>query len=71
VKTGKNRSVLTTLKYEDIYIKDYSSMAELKEGIKKYIGFYNSERFHQSLAYGTPDEIYYSKFKPELKKKAA
>ncbi len=60
-----------TLKYEDIYIKDYSSMADLKEGIKKYMGFYNSERFHQSLDYDTPDEIYYSKFKPELEKKAA
>ncbi len=60
-----------TLKYEDIYIKDYNSMAELKEGIKKYIEFYNSERFHQSLDYDTPDEIYNSKFQPELEEKAA
>lgn len=60
-----------TLKYEDIYIKDYSSMAELKEGIKKYVMFYNSERFHQSLDYETPDEIYWSKFKPGLEEIAA
>ena len=60
-----------TLKYEDIYIKDYSTMADLKEGIKRYVSFYNSERFHQSLDYATPDEIYWSKFKPELEEKAA
>ena len=60
-----------SLKYEDIYIKDYSTMADLKEGIKQYISFYNSKRFHQSLDYETPDEIYWSKFRPELEKKAA
>lgn len=51
-----------SLKYEDIYIKDYRSMTELKEGIIRYMGFYNSERFHQSLEYETPDTIYYSRF---------
>ncbi len=60
-----------SLKYEDIYIKDYSTMAELKEGIKKYVSFYNSERFHQSLDYGTPDEIYWSKFRPVVEEKVA
>ena len=51
-----------SLKYEDIYIKDYRSMTELKEGIIRYMGFYNSERFHQSLEYETLDTIYYSRF---------
>jgi putative transposase len=60
-----------SLKYEDIYLKDYSSMAELKEGIKKYMEFYNSERFHQSLDYETPDEMYYSIFNPVLGLKVA
>jgi putative transposase len=35
-------------------------MGELKEGIKKYIHFYNTKRFHQSLDYQTPDEKYQS-----------
>ncbi len=48
-------------KYEDLYIKEYKSMAELKGGVKEYINFYNDERVHQSLEYQTPDEIYYSK----------
>lgn len=49
-----------TLKYEDIYIKSYESVIELKEGVKRYFSFYNSERFHQSLGYATPDEMYES-----------
>ena len=49
-----------SLKYEDIYIKSYTTMKELKEGIKKYFGFYNGERFHQSLDYATPNEMYKS-----------
>ena len=51
-----------SLKYEDIYLKDYRTMLELKTGIDRYIRFYNSERFHQSLEYETPDTIYESKF---------
>jgi len=51
-----------SLKYEDIYLKDYRTMPELKEGLARYMKFYNSERFHQSLAYETPDTIYWSRF---------
>jgi len=51
-----------TLKYEDIYLKDYKDLRELREGISRYVRFYNSERFHQSLGYATPDSIYASRF---------
>ena len=51
-----------SLKYEDIYLKDYQTMEELKQGLKRYFGFYNSERFHQSLGYKTPDMVYGSCF---------
>jgi len=51
-----------SLKYEDIYIKDYQSMGELKVGVVRYMDFYNSERFHESLDYETPDKKYESKF---------
>lgn len=60
-----------SLKYEDIYLKDYRSLEELKSGLKKYFNFYNTERFHQSLEYSTPDEIYYSAFSNEGERKAA
>jgi putative transposase len=49
-----------SLKYEDIYLKDYQTMEELKQGLTHYFRFYNSERFHQSLNYNTPDMIYSS-----------
>ena len=51
-----------TLKYEEIYLNSYSGMLELKEGIGRYFTFFNTERFHQSLEYSTPDEIYYEAF---------
>ena len=49
-----------SLKYEDIYLKCYESMPELKEGVKRYFEFYNTERFHQSLHYLTPEVMYES-----------
>ena len=49
-----------SLKYEDIYLKCYESMPELKEGVKRYFEFYNTERFHQSLYYLTPEVMYES-----------
>jgi putative transposase len=49
-----------SLKYEDIYIKRYETVKELKAGIDAYFTFYNTKRFHQSLDYCTPDEMYYS-----------
>ena len=60
-----------SLKYEDIYLNDYQNMEELKEGLNKYFFFYNEERFHQSLDYETPDEIYYLAFKKEIFEKIA
>jgi putative transposase len=47
-----------SLNYEDIYLKDYQTMEELKQGLKRYFVFYNGERFHQSLDYKTPDMVY-------------
>lgn len=49
-----------SLKYEDIYIKSYETVIELKEGVKKYFQFYNQERFHQSHDYLTPEKMYES-----------
>ena len=48
-----------SLKYEDIYIKDYETMPELYQGINSYFYFFNNERSHQSLNYMTPAEVYF------------
>ena len=47
-----------SLKYEDIFLKDYRNLKELKGGVSSYFKFYNTERYHQSLMYQTPDEVY-------------
>jgi len=52
-----------SVKYEDIYLKEYSSIAELQRGLKIYFDFYNHERSHQSFDYDTPADMYYGKIK--------
>src|SRR4051794_26945719 len=47
-----------TVKYEDIYIRGYETVAELLEGLIRYFAFYNQERLHQSLGYETPAMVY-------------
>jgi putative transposase len=63
---GKGRSIdniiierfFRTLKQSNIYISDYQTIKELKEGIKAFIYKYNFKRFHSSLNYQKPMNIY-------------
>ena len=48
-----------TVKYEEVYLKDYSDMHEAKTCLGRYFDFYNNERPHQSLENRTPEEVYY------------
>lgn len=48
-----------SLKYQDIYIRDYQTVTELIDGLDNYFRFYNYERPHQSLENKTPAMIYY------------
>ena len=47
-----------SLKYEEVYLKAYATVAEAKAGIGAWLSFYNEERQHQSLGYRTPRQIY-------------
>lgn len=47
-----------TLKYGEIYLKDYQSVQEAKEGIKAYMEKYNERRPHTAHGILTPDEVY-------------
>jgi transposase InsO family protein len=49
-----------TLKYEDIYIKDYETGKKLRKGLHQYFDFYNYERPHQSLGNKTPAMVYFA-----------
>ena len=50
-----------TVKYEEVFLKEYGSMAEAKKDLARFFGWYNEERPHQSLGYQTPDEMYYGR----------
>jgi putative transposase len=47
-----------SVKYEDVYLKDYGSVAELRRGLNHYFHYYNDQRTHQSLDNLTPAEVY-------------
>jgi putative transposase len=47
-----------SLKYEEVYLNAYATVAEAKTGIGAWFGFYNEERQHQSLGYRTPRQAY-------------
>jgi len=47
-----------SLKYEEVYLNAYATVAEAKAGIGAWLDFYNEERQHQSLGYRMPRQIY-------------
>lgn len=47
-----------SVKYEDIYLKEYRTVLALRDGLKVYFEFYNNERPHQSFGIYTPSEVY-------------
>lgn len=47
-----------SVKYEEVYLKAYETVAEARTGIGTYFQFYNSERRHQSMNRQTPDQVY-------------
>ena len=50
-----------TIKYEEVYLKEYTTYYEARESIGEYIGKYNNRRLHQSLNYKTPAAIYFGR----------
>lgn len=63
---GKGRSIdniaierfFRTLKYNCIFINDFKNIKELKEGIRNYMDKYNYKRFHSSIGYQKPMNLY-------------
>ena len=49
--------------YYRIYLNEYKTIKELKEDTKDYINFYNYKRFHQTLDYKKPMNVYYNSLK--------
>ena len=48
-----------SIKYEEVYLRSYDTVSQAREGIGRYLDFYNTRRPHSSLDAMTPDEYYY------------
>ena len=49
-----------SLKYEEVYLKAYESVAEARQSIATYMRYFNSERRHSSLGRKTPDHVFFN-----------
>lgn len=49
-----------TVKYEEVYLREYGSPKEARHGLTRYFDFYNYTRIHQVLDYRTPAEVYFN-----------
>lgn len=49
-----------SVKYEEVYLKAYDSIAVARKELKEYFSFYNHRRRHQSLSKKVPDEVYWN-----------
>ena len=47
-----------SVKYEEVYLKDYDDVAHSRRSLGTYFRFYNAARPHQALAYRTPEQVY-------------
>ena len=47
-----------SVKYEEVYLKDYADGWEAAASLGRYFNFYRKERLHQALGYRTPAEVY-------------
>jgi putative transposase len=49
-----------TVKYEEVYLKDYRNVPEARHGLDAYFPFYNEQRMHQALDYRTPQDVHFA-----------
>ena len=51
-----------SVKYEEVYLNEYLTPREARQGLSRYFDFYNHERPHQALDYATPAAVYFKPF---------
>ncbi len=49
-----------SVKYEEVYLKDYRNVAEARQNLDQYFPFYNEQRIHQALDYRTPQSVHFA-----------
>lgn len=50
-----------SVKYEEVYLKNYDSVLDAKDGLSRYFDTYNHRRLHQALNYRTPADVYFER----------
>jgi len=58
-----------SVKYEEVYLKNYESVPVAVLSLRQYFEFYNQKRLHPSLEYKTPEEVYTSSINEQVKEK--
>ena len=53
-----------SVKYEEVYLRAYSSVSEARASIGRYLDFFNTRRPHQGLGRQTPDQAYFNALPP-------
>jgi len=53
-----------SVKYEDLYLRGYEAVPEVRQGLGRYFDYYNEERPHQALGYQTPGQVYRGRGEP-------
>ena len=48
-----------TVKHEEVYLTEYETPRDARNGLSRYLSFYNEQRLHQALGYKTPAQLYY------------
>ena len=59
-----------SLKYEEVYLHAYKTMAHARDGIRRWLHFYNHRRKHYGLEKQTPDTVYYESLNAEAQASA-
>ena len=47
-----------SVKYEEVYLSEYETPRDARQGLSRYLSFYNEGRLHQALGYRTPAQVY-------------
>jgi putative transposase len=55
-----NERLWRTVKYEEVFLKDYATLFDARDNLGEYLEFYNTERRHSSLGRRTPAAVYWA-----------
>ena len=64
-------SLWRSVKYEEVFLKDYENVLEARKGLSKYFSFYNNVRPHQTHGYRTPAEMYFGGYSADIQRMTA